>query len=116
MSDEVIIRPNRNGVPSIKGTRLTVYSIMDHYFAGASLTEISSFYRITEAEAAGAVDYINSHMAELMPAYREMIERDAQGNPAGVSEVLAETHGKLIELRAELQGNRGRTEDASVAG
>jgi uncharacterized protein (DUF433 family) len=61
MSDEPVIRPNRNGVPAINGTRLTVYSIMDRYFAGAGLREISDFYRITEQEAVSAMTELQSH-------------------------------------------------------
>ncbi len=33
-----------------------------------------------------------------------------------MGELLVASHLKLMELRTELQGDRGRTEDASVAG
>jgi len=115
MIDEQTIRPNRNGMPAIRGTRLTVYSIMDHYFAGAGLGEISDFYRITLEEASSAVDFINSHMNELMPTYREMLNRDARGNSARVNKLLLDAHGKLIELRTELR-HQARAENAPVTG
>lgn len=45
MNDEPIIRSNFSGLPAIRATRLTVYSIMDHYLDGAGLAEIADFYR-----------------------------------------------------------------------
>jgi len=116
MSDESVIRPNRNGLPAIRGTRLTVYSIMDHYFSGAALEEISDFYRIPLEDATGAIEYINSHMTELMPTYRQMLERDARGNSPDVNQLLSAAHERVLELRSRLERERRATEDAPLAG
>ena len=86
---------------------------MDHHLEGAALYEISDFYRITAEEATAAVDYINSHLTELMPTYRQMLERDSQGNSPEVTELFRRSHEKFVELQT---GLKGRTEDASVTG
>jgi uncharacterized protein (DUF433 family) len=115
-SDEPIIRNNRNNTPAVRGTRLTVYSIMDNYFDGETAESIAEFYRISFEEAAASIDYINSHMVELMPDYRKMLETDRQGNPPHIEAIFAKSHEKLIRLKAEFDAKRVEAHDVSVAG
>jgi hypothetical protein len=117
MSDKPIIRLNRNNTPAVNGTRLTVYAIMDHYFAGWSVESLAELYGITSEESAAAVDYINSHMAALMPVYRRMLERDRQGDSPEVRARYAESHARLMALKDELdRKKREGTGDVRIAG
>jgi len=102
MSDEPIIRLNRNNTPAIHGTRLTVYSIMDHYFDGWSIQSMAKLFRIPFEDAVAAVDYINSHMSDLMPEYHKMLERDRQGDSPEVRARYAESHARLMAKKEEL--------------
>ena len=117
MTDEPIIRPNRNNTPAIRGTRLTVYTIMDHYFSGWSTASMADLFRITLEECNAAVMYINSHMNELMPVYQKMLERDRQGDPPEVRARYAESHDRLMALKEKLDHQkREGAGDVRVAG
>src|SRR5437660_879232 len=117
MSDcEPIIRPFGSS-PAIRGTRLTVYSIMDNYFSGETSEAIAEFYHITLEEAQAATDYIDQHMAQLMPRYRKMLQREREGNPPEIERLFERSREKLIRIKAELERKRaGEARDARVAG
>jgi uncharacterized protein (DUF433 family) len=114
---EPIIRLNPNRTPAVRGTRLTVYSIMDLYFGGETPEVIAEFFRIPVGDAQAAIDYINDHMRELMPHYRRMIQRDRQGNPPHIEAILAKSHEKLMQKKRELEQKRAmEAGDARAAG
>ena len=120
MPDEPIIQ-NFGNSPAVRGTRLTVYAIMDNYFDGETAESIAEFYRITLEEAKAATDYIDLHMAELMPPYRKMLERDRQGNPPHIEALLAQSHEKFMKLKASIdkarleKESKPETQDVPVA-
>ena len=116
MSKESIIYNNRNDTPAIRGTRLTVYSIMDFYFDGETSEAIAEFFRITPEEAQAAIEYINGHMAALMPHYQKMLERNRQGNSPEVEALLAKSHENLLRLKAEFDRKRAEAASARIAG
>jgi uncharacterized protein (DUF433 family) len=118
MSDgEPIIRRNGNHAPAVRGTRLTVYSIMDLYFAGETPEAIAEFFRIPLGDAQAGIDYIDAHMRDLMPHYRQMLQRDRQGNPPHIEAILAQSHEKLMRKKQELEQQRLRgAGDARAAG
>lgn len=117
MPDEPIIRLNRNDTPAIHGTRLTVYSIMDYYFSGRSAEFIADLFRVSIEEVLAAQDYINSHMAELMPQYHRMLERDRQGDPPEVRARYAASHARLMALKEKLDRSKLEgTGDVRAAG
>ena len=115
MPDEPIIRLNRNNTPAIRGTRLTVFSIMDHYFGGATPEWITDFFQVKPEETDAAIAYINSHMAELMPMYRKMLERDQRGNSPEVEAKFARAHEKLMRLKAEFERRKAEAANARIA-
>jgi len=117
MPDEPIIRENRNGTPSVRGTRLTVYNIMDHHLAGRPATSIAEFYGIPLGDAQAAMDYIDAHLGELMPKYQRDLEWARRGNPPHVEAMFAESHKKLMRLKEDLgRKTTGETRDARAAG
>ena len=114
MTDEPIIR-NFGNSPAIRGTRLTVYAIMDNYFDGETIESIADFYKIPIEDAKAAADYIDAHMAELMPPYRKMLERDRQGNPPHIELLLTQSHEKLMRLK-EAHDKEREAANVQVAG
>jgi hypothetical protein len=117
MSDEPIIRDNQDRTPSVRGTRLTVYNIMDHHLAGRSAASIAGFYDIPLSDAQAAMDYIDAHLVELMPTYQRDLERKRRGNPPHVEAMFAESHKKLMRRKEDLERKtRGVTRDARAAG
>lgn len=112
--DEPIIRDNQDRTPSLRGTRLTVFNIMDHHLAGRSVVSISGFYDIPIGDAQAAMDYIDAHLGELMPAYQRDLERKCRGNPPHIEAMFAE---KLMRLKEDLEHKEsGETRDARAAG
>ena len=117
MPGEPIIRLNGNNTPAIRGTRLTVYAIMDYYFRGRSPEFIANLFSIPSEDIVAAQDYINTHMAELMPPYRRMLERDRQGDPPEVRARYAESHARLMARKEEVERrNREGTGNVRAAG
>jgi uncharacterized protein (DUF433 family) len=64
--------------PSIAGTRITVYSIMDYIKANWSKEEILAHTpRVTMAHIEAVYDYIEQHRAEVEAEYARILEREA---------------------------------------
>jgi uncharacterized protein (DUF433 family) len=117
MSEEPIIRDNQNGTPSVRGTRLTVYNIMDHHLASRPAEWIAEFYGISCADARAAVVYIDAHLSDLMPKYQRDLEWARRGNPPHIEAMFAESHKRLMRLKEDLERKaRGETHDAPAVG
>jgi uncharacterized protein (DUF433 family) len=117
MPDQPIIRENHNGTPSVRGTRLTVYNIMDHHLAGRQPAWIAEFYDISLADARAATDYIDAHLDELMPRFERDLECARRGNPPHIEAMLAESHKKLMRLKEDVERKAaGEARDARAAG
>ena len=90
---------DRGRGPEIKGTRITVYVIMDHYRDPEWPAErIAELYRITVPQARAALDYIDSHMEELKPEYDQMVARSKAGNPPEIRAKLAASRQKFLAM------------------
>ena len=64
--------------PSIAGTRITVYSIMDSIKAGWSKEEILQVMtRVTAAQLDAVYEYIEQHREEVEQAYARILQREA---------------------------------------
>lgn len=101
MPDEPIIRPNFSGAPSVRGTRLSIYSIMDFHLAGDNAGFIAQSFGIGLKDAQAAMQYIDEHREELTPRYLEILERNRLGNPPHVEALFARSHEKLMRIKAE---------------
>ena len=115
-TDEQIIRPFQ-GTPAIRGTRITLYHVMDHYVARRSAEWTASFYGLPVTDIEAAFRYIGEHEAEMMPTYQKMLDRERQGNPPHIQAILARSHEKLMRRKAEFDRQReGEAGDARAAG
>jgi uncharacterized protein (DUF433 family) len=85
---------HRGRGPEIKGTRITVYDILD--YRGKHTTDwIANLLSVTTAQVEAAYAYIDEHKDDVMPEYAQMLARDAAGNSP--------------EIRAMLEASRKRT-------
>lgn len=91
-TEQIIIDRGRG--PEIKGTRITVFDILDYTTRDWKHADIAELFRLSLEQVRAAVDYIGEHEKELMPQYQEMLDRDARGNPPEVQAKLDAIHEK----------------------
>jgi uncharacterized protein (DUF433 family) len=78
-STEPLIDADNPRGPSIAGTRITVYSVMDYIKADWSDQEILKMMPRISLEQLNAVyDYIDEHREEVEAAYTRILEREAK--------------------------------------
>jgi len=77
MENKTIVRTPRG--LTIKGTRLTIYSLMDEIKNKASLKYVRDLYGLTDEEMLDVVDYIHLHSDEVEKEYQEVV-RHAEEN------------------------------------
>ena len=100
MQAEII---DRGRGPEIKGTRITVYDVMDYERAGWHHTQIAALFRISSYQVIAALDYIEAHRDEVETVYQEIIDRHARGNPPEIEAKVEESHRKLLARAEELR-------------
>ena len=114
MTDSLpIIRPNSNGTPAVRGSRLNVFHIMDHYLAQRPREWVAEFYGIPVDDAAAAFEYIAAHEAELRPRYEQVRDENRRGNAPEIEARFEGARERLFRARDELQ--RRREEEAANA-
>lgn len=86
---------DRGRGPEIKGTRITVFDVMD-YHPKYSAEWIADLFRLPVPHVEVAIRYIEEHRAELMPQYQKMLDRDAAGNPPHIRALLEESHRRVL--------------------
>ena len=112
--EPVIIDRGRG--PEIKGTRITVYDIMD--YEGDHHTYVAAMLDLSSDEVIAVRKYIDEHKDEVTREYQKILERCARGNPPELQAKLDAIHVKyqvqLAQRREELRkeqahaGNNGR--------
>ncbi len=87
--------------PSIAGTRITVYSIMDSIKAGWSREEILQVMSRVTAEQLDAVyKYIEQHREEVESEYERILQREAAAR-AESERIMRERTPDLFDLSPE---------------
>lgn len=94
---------DRGRGPEIKGTRITVYDILDHHLAGRPHEWVAEFYRLSVAQVDAAVAYIGAHKPEVMAEYQKMLDRENAGNPPEIQARLDALSGRARQRLEELQ-------------
>lgn len=69
----VVVRTERG--LTVRGTRLTLYLLMDCIHAGWSAAEIKECYSLTDDEYAEILAYIDNHQPEFELEYQEVLRR-----------------------------------------
>jgi uncharacterized protein (DUF433 family) len=69
--EDTVTRTERGLV--IRGTRLTLYTIMDHVYADWSTERIRDWFRLSDEQINGAMAYIHSHREQVEKEYQEVL-------------------------------------------
>lgn len=72
---------NRGRGPEIKGTRITVYRIIDCLKMGWHRDLIAAHFRLSSDQVQAAIDYIEGHKEEVMAAYQRILDRPTKNPP-----------------------------------
>lgn len=91
--EPVIIDRGRG--PEIKGTRITVYDVLDYTTKNWHHTAIAALFRLSSRQILAAIDYIEQHRDEVMPVYEALLERDRRGNPPEIQAKLDKIHAEM---------------------
>jgi uncharacterized protein (DUF433 family) len=100
--DTALIHDRGRG-PEIKGTRITVYSILDYLIAGWHHTQIAALFRISSAEVLAAMEYIRGHQAAVMADYARILERAERGNPPELQAKIDAGHERFKAFVARVR-------------
>lgn len=102
---------DRGRGPEIKGTRITVYDIVDYLLLGWPKTKIATWLAIHSDQVQAAKEYILENRLEVMTQYVKCLEREAQGNPPEIQARLDACRGKARELAEKLR-QKSSTEES----
>jgi uncharacterized protein (DUF433 family) len=101
---------DRGRGPEIKGSRITVYSILDFMIDGWHCERIADWFRLHPEEVKAAMEYIREHTLEVMREYVKILERSERGNPPELQAKLDASHEKFQRLMAQVRAAKGRGE------
>jgi uncharacterized protein (DUF433 family) len=94
---------DRGRGPEIKGTRITVYDVLDYQRLGWQPEDIAKHLRVTPAQVEKALEYIATHETDVEREYQRMVDRSARGNSPEIQTKLNESRAKLAARREALQ-------------
>lgn len=75
-TNELIVETPRG--PSIAGTRITVYAVMDYVKENRSKDYILRFLRVLPEQLDAALEYIEQHRDEVERVYARILQREAE--------------------------------------
>ena len=93
---------NRGRGPEIEGTRITVYDIWDYALENWHRDRIALWLRLSSAQVAAALEYIDQHKQDVLAGYERILERERRGNPP-------ELQAKLDKIHERISGDASRT-------
>jgi uncharacterized protein (DUF433 family) len=109
MSSSELIHDRGRG-PEIKGTRITVYAILDFMIAGWHSERIADFFELHPQQVDAAMEYVREHTLEVLREYVKILERSEQGNPPELQAKLDANHAKFQELVKRVREAKARGE------
>jgi uncharacterized protein (DUF433 family) len=104
---------DRGRGPEIKGTRITVYDVVDYVLEGWHPAQIATWFRLSSVQIEAAVAYFREHRIEVLREYVKILERAARGNPPEVEAKAEESHRRTQELIRQIREARARS-DAEI--
>jgi uncharacterized protein (DUF433 family) len=94
---------DRGRGPEIRGTRITVYSILDYLTAGWPAERIADQLGISPQQVQAAVAYIAEQGAAVMANYARILERAEGGNPPELQARTDAGHERFLALVARIR-------------
>lgn len=91
---------DRGRGPEIVGTRITVYSLLEH-FLDPTVTEdlLCRLYELTPEQVAAARAYVLNHVDSVLAEHLDIEARLAAGNPPEVIERAEKTRAAFLSFR-----------------
>ena len=103
-SDETIIERGRG--PEIKGTRITVFDVLDYLLAGWPTARIAAWLGVSSDQVQGAVDYLQERRLDVLRDYVRILERSAHGNAPELQARIDAGHARFQDLVKQVQEAR----------
>jgi len=100
---------NRGRGPEIEGTRITVYDIWDYAQENWHRDRIAIWLRLSSAQVAAALEYIEQHKQEVLAGYERILERESRGNPPELQAKLDAIHEEFQAMLAERRAKESAT-------
>src|SRR5207248_1842253 len=94
---------DRGRGPEIKGTRITVYSILDYMIEGWHCERIAEFFQLHPQQVLAAMKYVRKHTLEVLREYVKILERCERGNPPEIQAKLEASHKNFKRLMRKVQ-------------
>jgi uncharacterized protein (DUF433 family) len=105
--DGIIIDRGRG--PEIRGTRITVYDVVDYWKDGWRYDQIAGLLPLPPNEIQAAIAYIKEHEQEVMAEYRVILKRHEDGRRKyHTPEVEAKIARSRQKLQAKLAAIRAK--------
>jgi uncharacterized protein (DUF433 family) len=101
-SDAAIIHDRGRG-PEVRGTRITVYNILDYLTVGWPIPRIADQLGISPQQLHAAVAYIAEHRTEVIANYARILERAERGNPPELQARLDAGHERFLALVSRIR-------------
>ena len=110
--DGIIIDRGRG--PEIRGTRITVYDVVDYWKDGWRCEQIAGLFRLPPNEVQAAITYIKEHEQEVMADYQAILERHEElrrkYHTPEIEAKLARNREKLQAKLAEIRSRHSQGE------
>lgn len=101
---------DRGRGPEIKGTRITIYSILDFMIEGWHCERIADYFRLHPEEVEAAMEYVREHTLEVLREYVKILERCERGNQPEIQAKLDASHERFQQLMREIREAKARGE------
>ena len=102
---------DRGRGPEIKGTRITIYSILDYLLEAWPTDRIAGFFQVRTEEVEAAILYLRDHKIEVLREYLKILERSERGNSPEVQAIIDANHPKFLELVEKVRQVKERGEE-----
>jgi uncharacterized protein (DUF433 family) len=104
---EAVIHDRGRG-PEIKGTRITVYSILDYALECWPPERIAAWFDLKTSQVEAAIEYIREHTIEVLKEYVKILERCERGNPPELQARLDAGHKRFLEVVEQVRQVKAR--------
>ena len=98
---------DRGRGPEIRGTRITVYDVLDYRELGWNHIRIAALFQVSSQEVLDAISYIQENKTAIMAEYKAIVERSERGNGPELQERLDTAHEKFLRMVGEREKRNG---------
>lgn len=110
LTSESIIHDRGRG-PEIRGTRITVYAILDYALECWPPDRIAAAFDLRTEQIEAAIAYIRDHTIEVLKEYIKILERAERGNPPELQAKIDANHIRFRALVDEVNRVKERAKE-----